>query len=319
MRSVLFCVLAAAAAACRSDPGGKDGGDCDVEGACELACPDAGAPAVSGWDDRVGPWLRRMQVQSTGATAASPVPWSMINQACQNRSLLLQLGLLLAKDPTKPPLVVKEAELTDGFLNAALAAPALEVGSLQVTGPLMVDQRLGPPVCGEHPMKPWLWYWPYHAVPVVKVNGSWMVFDLSVGDRPVAIDDWLKNVVAAPVTCQPVDQAGYQQVWDYWLVVLGTAFDPPAQRPTPLCAYLITPALTLREGAASSAQFPTVRAAPSAMETQVGALQTMMAEAKLPELSAEQLAQLVSIYAPVPEKTFCSRPYVDLRYCPTVK
>ena len=91
-------------------------------------------------------------------------------------------------------------------------------------------------------MKPWQWYWAYHHVPAVKVNGVWMALDL-LGLRPAPryASSGRGSWSAPGVSCEQRDWDGYQQVWNYWNVVLGSNWEPPADKPSPYCAYNVSP------------------------------------------------------------------------------
>ncbi len=299
-----------------ADQGQQDLGLAD-QGATDQALADqAPSPDTlpAGWDPAIGPYVRGLLVQSQASTSASPMAWSMINVACQDRTVALQYALASAADPgsATPPLM-KEAELTNAHLDALIKNAPLRIGSVAITGPLIVDQTLTDAKGKPYTMTPWKAYWAYHHVPTVKLNGVWWVLDLSVSDYPQDLKSWAQQLVAADVTCQEVAYDAYQKVWSYWMTVLGSSWDPPKKKPSPYCAYYVSEKpFAWRPDQTPSQLYGMVRSVPSTMEVQLGGFKTLLKESSL-SIPNRDIPAVLSLYEGKTLQELCT--WADLKIC----
>ncbi len=295
-----------------ADLAGADAGPGDLAAADQAAASPDLLPA--GWDPAIGPYVRGLRVQSQASSSTSPMAWSMINQACQDRTMALQYALARATQPRsgKPPEMV-EAALTNAHLQAVLKAAPLTIGSVGITGPLIVDQTLTDAAGAPMTKKPWKFYWPYHHVPAVKLDGTWMALDLSVSDLPLQVKGWAQQLVTKDVTCAEVDYDTYQKVAAYWNIVLGSSWPPPKKEPTPYCAYYISDKpFAWRPDQTSAGAFGVVRTVPFTMEVQLEAFQPLLKSDGLKATLAE-IPTILSRYAGQTLQDLCT--WVDLKIC----
>jgi hypothetical protein len=262
----------------------------------------------------LGAYARQLHTVAN-VSGPTPVGWSMVNQACQDRAIALEYALAAAGDPLEaepPPMV--DTELTIDRIADLAAAPRYDVASINATGPLVTFQSFRMPDSTPMPGDPDMWYWAYHHGVVLNVEGELRVMDLSVGDAPLPIATWLQGFVAPGIECELLPEAEYQAVWIYWNAAFGN-FDPGA-RPVPLCAYTVTPMFTFRSDQTSTTLADFIASVPSTMQVQLGALATWIGSEHQTTLLEAELPAVTSLYQAGTEQDVCD--LVAPIYCQTL-
>lgn len=252
---------------------------------------------------------RLMQTQ-TASGQPRPVAWSMANWCCEERAMAVEYAAAVTALPISDnPVVLREQDITDAAVSALAENPGIDVATLNLTGPLIAEQTFVDPDGTDVPGDPWPLAWSYHHAAVVNVEGEFMVIDLSAGDEPLPIDQWVHCFIPADVECHFMDEEEYMKVWSYWLCVM-SGFELP-ERPSCICGYTITPIFCYRWD-----QTPVVdqlRWTPSTLETQCDAFKTVLAGDYGITVQDAQIPFFMSIYKARPEETLCE--WMDLPYC----
>lgn len=259
----------------------------------------------------LGAYARRLKAKTGGLEA--PIAWSMVNQACQDRTLALQYALAAA-DPTlednaPPPMDDTKLNLTE--IEGLAAAPAFSCATINATGPFVTHQALadsdGAEV-GDHSM---FWYWPYHHGVALNVEGEIRVLDLSIGNAPVPIDEWLKGFVQNDVVCEHLSHNAYTEVWAFWNARFSNfeTDSPPAST----CGYTFTSIFTFRldQTPADLADF--IASVPSTMQTQSAAFQTIVQSELGVAVDSSDVAQYTSKYEPGTLEEVCE--LTGMKFC----
>ena len=323
----LVCLLMAGGTRCEAGGDGS-GADSGVDAAADTASAADGHADGAGADaagvqvpalrsftaaeaTALGAAARRLRVVPAGG-APRPMAWAMVNVSCQERALALEYAIATAAESaaaTGP----EATALDEGALTAeaalALGDRAADVvAAINVTGPLVTQQTLvlpdGTEVFGERER----YFWPYHHGAVLSVDGTPRVIDLSVGDTPIPIDDWLRGFVDPAFPCFLMEQEEFQTVWVYWLAAFSNFV--PGARPERACGYTITPIFTFRWDHEPQAEV--LVHAPPALVVQLGSLATTLSGhgVTLPE---EDLPDVVSRYTALTTGDVCE--WGDLIFC----
>lgn len=279
-------------------------------------CVDDGAaptpvlrPLTAAQAEALGAYCRKLKV-SSGGNDPVPMAWSMINQACQDRALVLQYAIATASFPLpEEPPVMNGDTLTVEQVQAAAAQPGIDAATINVTGPLITYQRLVNPAGAEIPGDPLVNYWPYHHGVVLNVEGEFRVMDLSVQDAPLPIQEWLRGFISEDIPCSLRTDEDHLLVWSYWLSAMSN-WEPEAR---PLCpaSYTLTPLFRFRWDQEVLAEV--VVSGPSTMETQSGGFQSIMQDNYGFVPSAGDIPNYTSRYDAQTEAELCD--WVDLKYC----
>lgn len=246
---VLVLQLSSAMVACTAEEatqeGPSDSGE-ETDGSDDDAVPVTPELSPISKDDaeRLGAYVRGVRCSGDG-NPASPIAWSAINGACQDRAHALQLAIATA-DPSLSgvPPTLASSDLSLEVLEEIASHPAFDVATINAAGPFATFQTLvdadGRQI-GDHEL---FWWWSYHHGVVVNVDGEMRVLDLSIGDAPVPITDWLAGFVENPKECFHAADDLWSEVWVYWNSCYQN-FEPPDPPPV-TCAYTITPIFTFR-------------------------------------------------------------------------
>ncbi len=257
---------------------------------------------------QIAHYVRKTKIRSDDGTLV-PIAWSMINQSCQDRSLLLQYLIASAPDPLpETERILEPNDLTENAIRQIVFQPYIDVASLNITGPLIVFQNLISTKDISFPDDPLHFYWPYHHAVVVNVEGNICVIDLSLQDAPIPIGEWTAKLTHE-TTCQEVSEKEYWTIWSYWLSLMSNW--TPQENPETLCGYTITPMLTFR-----SDQSPQIQGVIDALPTlvvQTYAFQSLVMDTYGFELSFESIPFITSFYTPGTLDDLCS--WVSFLFC----
>jgi hypothetical protein len=200
-----------------------------------------------------------------------------------------------------------ERTLTEDDVLALADAAADVVATINVAGPLVTDQTLILPD-GTALEPPHSYYWAYHHAAVINVDRELQVIDLSLGDEPIPIEDWVSGFVEPSIECNWMDEEEFANVWTYWNAAFANLV--PEEPPARTCGYTITPIFTFRWDQEPLAEV--VTNAPSTMLVLLGGLETLLGEHDV-SLPREQLPLVTSSYAPLSVTDVCE--WNDLIFC----
>lgn len=257
---------------------------------------------------RIANYVRKAKIRSDDGTLI-PIAWSMINQSCQDRSLLLQYLIASTPDPIpETEIVLDPNELTESAIRQIVYQPYVDTASLNITGPLIVFQNLISTNDISFPDDPLHVYWPYHHAVVVNVEGSICVIDLSLQDAPIPIGEWTAKLTNETI-CQEVSEEEYWEIWSYWLSLMNNW--EPQEAPETLCGYTITPMLTFRSD--QSPQTQGVIDALSTLIVQTYAFQSLVKDTYGIDIPVEIVPDITSLYTPGTLDDLCS--WVSFLFC----
>lgn len=252
-----------------TDPGVVADGETTPDGG--IRTPDL-APVTAQQASELLAHVRGIRTEAAGSVPV-PVAWSFVNWNCQERALVLQYAIATA-DPALQgdPQTMREADLTPDHLAALAQAPVFGVAALNVTGPLAAEQTFLKPDLEEVPGPPYRVFWTYHHTAALNVDGVFMAADLSIGDAPIPIDEWVRAFVPADIACPHLGADAWWDAWVYWNA-LANGYEPPPE-PAFLCGYTITPMFTTKWD--QDIQSDQVRWSPATMASQLGGFQTVL-------------------------------------------
>jgi hypothetical protein len=262
--------------------------------------------------ERLGAYVREMKCSGDG-NPASPIAWSAINGACQDRAQALQLAIAMA-DPSLSgvPQTLVDSDLNLEALKAIAASPTFDVATINAAGPFATFQTLvdpgGSPI-GDHEL---FWWWSYHHGVVLNVDGELRVLDLSIGDAPVPIAAWLTGFVESPDDCVHAVDDIWSEVWVYWNSCYQN-FEPPAPPPV-TCAYTITPIFTFRWDQTVADEESAVIASVTTMNTQTEVFRNTVSDSFGVDLTDEDIASILTDYRAGTLDDVCSLPN-RMRFC----
>eukprot|EP00665_Eupelagonemidae_sp_cell47_P009704 gene9704-543_t len=160
------------------------------------------------------------------------------------------------------------------------------------------------------------WYWSYHHAVVLNVTGEGLcVMDLSAGDDPIPVDDWLSSFLPSCLACPLATDASWSDTWAYWMQVFGHMCPfPPQPCPVParppgvaLCGHTITPAFTMRWGQDPDVLPALLPGLPGTMRTQTGGFLTFLRSANI-SIPAGTVNAVVGTYRGRPYDWLCRQP-----------
>jgi hypothetical protein len=269
----------------------------------ELPVPTL-APMDSATAVKLAGFVRGLKTVAAGGEP-TPVAWAFVNWNCQERALALEYAIATA-DPTlegEPPLM-DELLLTPEHLEEVAANPAFGVGAINVTGPLVAEQIFVRPDGTDVEGEPYGVFWTYHHAAAVNVDGTFKVMDLSVGDEPLAIDEWLSGFVEAGIECPHLADDAWWAAWVYWnSMTMGFELPP---EPEYLCGYTITPMFTTKWD--QEIQVDQAKWTPSTMETQFGGFVNVLKDPSFGydyEPAPEEVPLITSRYTALPFSVLC--------------
>jgi hypothetical protein len=280
--------------------GGEPSGDDGASGAAGAATVPNLEPVSAETARSLGAYARRVTTVAQGS-GPTPVGWSMVNDSCQDRALFLQYAVASAPDPVpeESPTIV-DTDIDEARVLELAAHPSYDVATLNVAGPLVTHQALILP-SGERPAPTGrggdtMYFWPYHHAVVLNVDDELGVLDLSVGDEPVPIDQWLAGFIEPETTCPLVSDAEYWDIWVYW----NSNFNnfTPESTPARLCGYTITPMFTFRPHQTPADLVDQLASAPRQMQTLTGSLTTLLQSGYSVSLPEAELPLVTSAYTP---------------------
>jgi hypothetical protein len=222
--------------------GGADGG---VDGGTDGGQKDNPLnlrPVTADQARRLGAYVRKTLVQKTG-DEPKPMAWSEINTDCVTRAHVVNYVVAGATDFSTVPLMY-EPEITEQRLNELKANPALDSGMLIISGPLVTWAKMFDSRKDKLSYRCNFVSWPIHYIPVLNVDGEYMVFDMSVGDNPVPIYRWIAGLIEPAVKCERAkDYDEFSNTALYWNLMWGSIPEPPyPDRPDKPCLYHLAPA-----------------------------------------------------------------------------
>lgn len=308
------CILAVFSAACGDrETDAPDGAtDAGIDGG-QHHNPLNLKPMTMADAKRAAAQARKMLVQPAGKDPV-PMAWSQINMECNVRMEAEQFALASAPEDGSA-VVMRQADITGTLLDKLIASPAYDSGGITITGPIATWQGLARPDGSLMSGIRMFWYWSYHFSTVVNVDGEYMVMDMSVGDTPVPVDEWISGIMEPSVKCVRADKLeDYQKLWDYWITVWGSMFEPPfPPRPDPACAYMFIPKFTSRSDVppdpALMAQVPVTMAGQTTIF-----LNSLEREFKVPDVTQSMAPTTLTRYEFATEDDVCG--LVHLNYCP---
>jgi len=258
--------------------------------------------------EQISVYVRKAKIRSEEGDLV-PIAWSMINQACQDRSLLLQYLIASTPDPIpETELILDPNELTETKIQQVIAQPYVDVASMNITGPLIVFQNLVSTNEIPFPDEPMHFYWPYHHAVAVNVEGNICIIDLSIQDVPIPIGEWTAKLTSE-TTCGEVSEEEYWEIWFYWVSLMSNW--QVEETPEKLCGYTITPMLTFRSD--QEPQVQGVKDALSTMVVQTYAFQSLVMDTYGIDVPIESVPFITSLYTPGTIDDLCS--WVSYLFC----
>lgn len=256
----------------------------------------------------VANYVRKTKIRSEDGTLV-PIAWSMINQSCQDRSLLLQYLIASTPDPVpEVERILDPDELTPAIVQQVVSHPYVDVASMNIAGPLIVFQNLVSTNDITFPNEPIHVYWPYHHAVAVNVDGNVCIIDLSIQNEPIPVGEWTAKLTHE-TTCEEVGEEEYWNIWSYWLSLMSNW--QVEETPEKLCGYTVTPMLTFR-----SDQEPQIQGVIDALSTlvvQTYAFQTLVMDNYSIDLPIEVVPFITSLYTPGNIDDLCS--WVPFPFC----
>ncbi len=269
------------------------------------------APVTAAQAEGIGAHARKLTCAFEGKSPR-PTAWSMVNVGCEDRAVALQYAVAAADpllDGAPPPMV--DTELTLERVQKLAAQPSFDVAGISVAGPLVTFQTLrdeNGELLGSERLS---YYWPYHRGVVLNVDGELRVLDLSTGDVPLPIAQWLAGFVHPSVTCHHTSDEVYDEVWGYWNAAFSN-FDPP-DPPAISCAYVITPLFAARRDQPLADALPAIVRTPMEMETQLDGLMQIVSSTYGITLSESDAPGITSTYDPGTTTDVCD--WAWMRFC----
>lgn len=291
-------------------PGCGDGGGNNGDGA---VFPELRSISQSQMEV-LAPYVRLLQAEVSGGDPR-PVAWAMVNQSCQDRAQALEYAMATAPEsPGTEPPVMRESDITQEYISDLASDPNYDTATINVAGPLATLQTYvlpdGNPVTGT----PQKYYWAYHHGVVVNVEGTLKVLDLSAGDEPLEIDEWIHNFLDPSVECHHMNAEDFLDVWVYWNSAFSGFTPEPGTRPERLCGYTVTDMFTFREDQTPADLAEMIAFVPGTMQVQLGALASTLETEYDVTLSEDQLPLVTSTYEPQTEEDVCDW-VPELLYC----
>lgn len=276
----------------------------------------------------------RKQVVTDSEGEVNPIAWSMINQSCQNRALGLEFTIHTAgpeienrspeiwenyqnRDDVSVPDAIKEEK--NRIEQEVQKKPIFESGSINVAGPLATNQTLFDSQKNQISKEPIFFYWPYHHGVIMNVDEEYKVMDLSVGDEPIAVNDWLQSFLPEGMNCPQVSQNTYDLIWNYW----NTTFQfgkPFVELPegTPYCGYTLSERFRFDWKMDKELLVSQLHLFPFTMNVQTKGFQTILRQAGY-DLKLKDAATITSTYEGSSLKGLCERNGHRLNFCTYLK
>jgi len=260
------------------------------------------------------PYVRKLK---TVVNNGNPRPnaWALVNASCQDRAIALEYAFAAATDPpgAEPP-AMRDSDLTPEKIMALAENPRYDVATLNVTGPLAALQTYvlpyGNPVTESSEKN----YWAYHHAVAINIEGEIKVVDLSAGDEPLTIDEWVHSFVVSSIECIHMNADDFHDLWVYWNSAF-TGFEP-GKRPQKLCGYTFTKMFSFREDQTPEDLADFIRSVPSTMQVQLDALANTLNQNYGINLPEDQLPLVTSTYVPQTEADICT--WVYMPFCHTL-
>jgi hypothetical protein len=314
---LLLCLITLPAC---SDGGHHAAPDASTD-AADASEPDDGAPYDGSWEPPVlrsipaatavelAQYARKTRTLLTGSQEMTQA-WSMVNDSCIERALLLDW--VIASAPAtlagSPAAVVRTEDLTGQRIDQLIASPTYDSAVISIAGPLVAEQTILAPGGTAIPGDPLVLGWPYHFGAIVAVDGVEKVMDLSVGDTPLEIDAWAHSFVDPAEPCYLMDDDEFFKVWAYWMSV--TSNWVPDARPPRVCGYQVYPFMRTRGDQPVTAE--QINTIPWTLETQHGSFVTTLGEHGVTPTDAD-IPRYLSAYQPLTEVDICR--IWDFVYC----
>jgi len=181
----------------------------------------------------------RKAVLDVAGQEPMPVAWSWLNYNCSVRTGIV--GLAAAKwSIEKGDHPVLKDTLSEEEYQTLKETPEI-TGTFEVNGPLISWQRMRDGSGNLASNYAQRIGWMNHVVPVVFVEGEYMILDLSVGDAPTPIDDWYQGIVEPSFSCDRAENfEQFGDIFSYWKSLWDSLEprDDPFPRPNPACRYI---------------------------------------------------------------------------------
>ncbi|MBN1781221.1 hypothetical protein JW948_08865 [bacterium] len=256
-------------------------------------------------------YLRTVRIRVSGDGAEYPMAWAMINGSCEERAMVLEYVTASSSFPLPDsPFVMNEDEITDTSIATLAENPGIDIATINITGPLIMDVVFRYPDGSDVQGDPSIFYWPYHRSAVVNVEGMLMVIDLSTGEGLMEIDDWARNLVDASITCYHMSEDEHNRLKAFWNTMIAGPYEE-LDRPDRLCGYTLTPIFTARWDQDPLAD--QLKWTPSGMKTQSEAFKTFMNMTYGITVEDSSEAFYTCWYSPHDEDWLCE--YRDPPYC----
>lgn len=170
-----------------------------------------------------------------------PVAWSSIKQACGQRAEALQYALVTAdfQRDLAPPTMERKT-LTSSRIQEIMDNRSVDIATIHVVGPLNAYQTLIDPKGKPLSDQEVLINWSSHIGAVMNVEGELKVIDLSIGDQPLPIAQWVASFVEPGVECTHMTENEFSAAFGYQIGWSLPGSDKPI-RPPRICGYVITP------------------------------------------------------------------------------
>lgn len=228
-------------------------------------------PITSTQAQQIGAWSRNLKVNTGSGTPWTPVAWSMINMYCDARAWALQWAVADVPAPGATFAQIPYDRIKATYLNNMIANPRYDVGTIQITGPLITYRDIKDKNGNLLPGSSDQLYWDNHYGVVLNVNGTLKVLDLSVSDQPVTISQWCANFVSG-VTIYQVNDNEFSDIRSYWQCVFNSLDIPP--QPSRLCGYRLAAMFTSRSD--DQPNLSTIQTVPGQMVTVTGSFKTFL-------------------------------------------
>lgn len=192
MLSLLTCVVMLVAACGKDDSPAPSCVGTLPDGTTVALCPISAEQAKV-----MAFYARQTLVDSSGPLL--PVSWSRLNTDCEKRMFVVQYTFSAGADPSGRPLTLRQEHFSEANLNQLARNPVNAVKGLRVTstGFMGATQRLLHYNRTLASSKTNDIGWDVHFITIVNIDGICKVIDLSVGDEPIGIEEWLSGFCAA--------------------------------------------------------------------------------------------------------------------------
>ncbi len=256
-------------------------------------------------------YLRTVRIRTSGDDTEYPMAWAMINGSCEERTMVLEYATASSSFPVpESPFVMDEEDITDEVIAALAENPGIDIATINITGPLIMDVVFQNPDGSDISGDPSIFYWAYHRSAVVKVEGAMMVIDLSTGEGLMEIDEWAQNLMDGSIACYHLSEDEFAEVKAYWNTMIAGPYEE-LDRPDKLCGYSLTPIFTARWDQEPLAD--QLKWTPSTMKTQSGAFKAFMNDSYGVTVDDGDEAFYICIYTPHDEDWLCE--FRDPPYC----